>query len=166
MWGTHTPPKCSVCPKEIRLARVLEFLSFNWHIGRDIFPSKFCQKEIERQCLLKELCLFFNLLAVNLTFVSQDKGHAGDLMFFIFSTAKWKCYFEVLLKKKRVSPSSAERQNFSHPYILFFFFHFESIFQLYQKKIKELSDRRILVWWQKKERLTTATPFSLMCSLM
>lgn len=76
---------------------------------------------------------FFNLLAVNLTFVSQDKGHAGDLMFFIFSTAKWKCYFEVLLKKKRVSPSSAERQNFSHPYILFFFLHFESIFQLYQK---------------------------------
>ena len=76
---------------------------------------------------------FFNLLAVNLTFVSQDKGHAGDLMFFIFSTAKWKCYFEVLLKKKRVSPRSAERQNFSHPYILFFFFHFESIFQLYQK---------------------------------
>lgn len=70
-----------------------------------------------------------------------------------------------IAKEKACLAEQCWKQNFSHPYILFFFFHFESIFQLYQKN-KELSDRRILVWWQKKERLTTATPFSLMCSLM
>ena len=132
MWGTHTPPECmSQRDSTSTRFRISLFQLTHWE---RYFSIKILPKRNRKAVPFERIVsFFFNLLAVNLTFVSQDKGHAGDLMFFIFSTAKWKCYFEVLLKKKRVSPSSAERQNFSHPYILFFFFHFESIFQLYQK---------------------------------